>query len=56
LTSDLAESEGLPVNLKGVYVDRITENGLADKADIHGSRSIYWSTQDCRKRPYFNGI
>jgi S1-C subfamily serine protease len=33
----LARDNGIPVNLKGVYVDRITENGPADKAGIHGS-------------------
>jgi S1-C subfamily serine protease len=27
----------MPVNLNGVYVDRITENGPTDKAGIHGS-------------------
>ncbi len=37
LTSDLAQDNGIPENLKGVYVDRITENGPADKAGIHGS-------------------
>jgi S1-C subfamily serine protease len=37
LTSDLAGSAGLPVNLNGVYVDTITKNGPADKAGIHGS-------------------
>ncbi|HYA83199.1 MAG TPA: trypsin-like peptidase domain-containing protein [Candidatus Bathyarchaeia archaeon] len=37
LTSDLAQDNGIPLNLKGVYVDRITENGPADKAGIHGS-------------------
>jgi S1-C subfamily serine protease len=37
LTSDLAEYAGLPVNLKGVYVDTITKNSPADKAGIHGS-------------------
>ena len=37
MTSDLARGNGIPVNLKGVYVDRITENGPADKAGIHGS-------------------
>jgi len=37
LTSDLAQGNGIPVNLKGVYVDRITEKGPADKAGIHGS-------------------
>jgi len=37
LTSDLAQDAGIPVNLKGAYVNRITENGPADKAGIHGS-------------------
>jgi S1-C subfamily serine protease len=37
LTSDLAQDNGIPLNLKGVYVDRITQNGPADKAGIHGS-------------------
>ena len=37
LTSDLAQDNGIPLNLKGVYVDRITENGPADKAGIHGN-------------------
>ena len=37
LTSDLAQDNSIPVNLKGVYVDRITENGSADKTGIHGS-------------------
>ena len=37
LTSDLAQDAGIPVNLKDVYVDRITQNGPADKAGIHGS-------------------
>ena len=37
LTSDLARDNGIPLNLKGAYVDRITENGPADKAGIHGS-------------------
>ena len=36
LTSDLAQDNGIPQNLKGVYVDRITQNGPADKAGIHG--------------------
>ncbi|MGA9152446.1 MAG: trypsin-like peptidase domain-containing protein, partial [Candidatus Nitrosopolaris sp.] len=31
LTSDLAQDAGIPVNLKGVYVDRITQNSPADK-------------------------
>src|SRR5215467_10875906 len=37
LTSDLAQDAGIPVNLKGAYVDSITKNGPADKAGIHGS-------------------
>jgi S1-C subfamily serine protease len=37
LTSDLAQGAGIPANLRGVYVDRITQNGPADKAGIHGS-------------------
>jgi len=37
LTSDLAQDAGIPVNLKGAYVNRITENGSADKVGIHGS-------------------
>ncbi|MGA9155056.1 MAG: trypsin-like peptidase domain-containing protein, partial [Candidatus Nitrosopolaris sp.] len=37
LTSDLAQGNGIPLNLKGVYVERITQNGPADKAGIHGS-------------------
>jgi S1-C subfamily serine protease len=37
LTSDLAQDNDIPLNLKGVYVDRITQNGPADKAGIHGS-------------------
>jgi S1-C subfamily serine protease len=37
LTSDLAQDAGIPVNLRGIYVDRITQNGPADKAGIHGS-------------------
>ena len=36
LTSDLAQNASIPINLKGVYVDRITKNGPADKAGIHG--------------------
>jgi S1-C subfamily serine protease len=36
MTSDLAQGNGIPLNLKGVYVDRITENGPDDKAGIHG--------------------
>ena len=43
LTSDLAESAGLPVNLKGVYVDTITKNGPVDKAGIHGSTTDQYS-------------
>jgi S1-C subfamily serine protease len=37
LTSDLAQDGGIPVNLRGIYVERITQNGPADKAGIHGS-------------------
>jgi S1-C subfamily serine protease len=37
LTSDLAQDNGIPVNLEGAYVDRITQNGPADKAGLHGS-------------------
>jgi S1-C subfamily serine protease len=37
LTSDLAQDNGIPVHLNGVYVNTITENGPADKAGIHGS-------------------
>src|SRR5215469_6912190 len=37
LTTDLAQDNGIPINLKGVYVDRITQNTPADKAGIHGS-------------------
>jgi S1-C subfamily serine protease len=37
LTSDLAQDAKIPVNLEGAYVDRITQNGPADKAGIHGS-------------------
>ena len=43
LTSDLAQDAGIPVNLKGVYVDRITQNGPADKAGIHGSTTDQYS-------------
>ncbi len=37
LTSDLAENAGIPINLKGAYVDTLMKNGPADKAGIHGS-------------------
>jgi S1-C subfamily serine protease len=37
LTSDLAQDAGTPVNLRGAYVNTITQNGPADKAGIHGS-------------------
>jgi S1-C subfamily serine protease len=43
LTSDLAQDNGIPLNLNGVYVDRITENGPADKAGIHGSTTDQYS-------------
>jgi S1-C subfamily serine protease len=32
-----------PVNLKGAYVDRITDNGPANKAGIHGSTTDQYS-------------
>src|SRR5215831_8841091 len=37
LTSDLAQGAGIPINLKGVYINTITQNGPADKAGIRGS-------------------
>ncbi len=37
LTSDLAQDARIPVNLRGAYVNTITQNGPADKAGIHGS-------------------
>jgi S1-C subfamily serine protease len=43
LTSDLAQDAGIPVNLKGAYVDSITKNGPADKAGIHGSTRDQYS-------------
>jgi S1-C subfamily serine protease len=43
LTSDLAQDAGIPVNLKGAYVDSITKNGPADKAGIHGSTTDQYS-------------
>ena len=43
MTSDLAQDNGIPVNLKGVYVDTITKNGPADKAGIHGSTTDQYS-------------
>jgi S1-C subfamily serine protease len=43
LTSDLAQDAGIPVNLKGVYVDSLTKNGPADKAGIHGSTRDQYS-------------
>ena len=43
LTSDLAQDAGIPVNLKGAYVDSITKNGPADKAGIHGSNRDQYS-------------
>jgi S1-C subfamily serine protease len=39
----LAQDAGIPVNLKGAYVDSITKNGPADKAGIHGSTSDQYS-------------
>jgi S1-C subfamily serine protease len=43
LTSDLAQDAGVPVNLKGTYVNTITKNGPADKAGIHGSTTDQYS-------------
>ena len=43
LTSDLAQDAGIPVNLKGIYVNTITKNGPADKAGIHGSTTDQYS-------------
>jgi S1-C subfamily serine protease len=43
LTSDLAQDAGIPVNLKGAYVDSLTKNGPADKAGIHGSTRDQYS-------------
>jgi S1-C subfamily serine protease len=45
LTSDLAEDAGIPVNLKGVYVDTITKDSPADKAGIHGSTIDQYGTK-----------
>ncbi|MGC2683624.1 MAG: PDZ domain-containing protein, partial [Candidatus Nitrosopolaris sp.] len=43
LTSDLAQDAGIPVNLKGAYVDSLVKNGPADKAGIHGSTTDQYS-------------
>ena len=43
MTSDLAQDAGIPVNLKGAYVDSLTKNGPADKAGIHGSTRDQYS-------------
>ena len=43
LTSDLAQDAGVPINLKGAYVDTITKNGPADMAGIHGSTTDQYS-------------
>jgi S1-C subfamily serine protease len=43
LTSDLAQDAGIPVNLKGAYVDSLTKNGPADKAGMHGSTRDQYS-------------
>ncbi|MGA9150192.1 MAG: trypsin-like peptidase domain-containing protein [Candidatus Nitrosopolaris sp.] len=43
LTSDLAQDAGIPVNLKGAYVDSLVKNGPADKAGIHGSTRDQYS-------------
>ncbi len=40
LTADLAQDNGIPENLKGVYLDTITENGPADKAGIQGREAL----------------
>jgi len=45
LTSDLAQDNRIPLNLKGIYVDRITQNGPADKAGIHGSTTDQYLKQ-----------
>jgi S1-C subfamily serine protease len=45
LTSDLAEDNGIPVNLEGIYVDTITKNSSADKAGIHGSTIDQYGTK-----------
>ncbi len=45
LTSDLAEDNGIPVNLSGLYVNTITKNGPADKAGIHGSTIDQYGTK-----------
>jgi S1-C subfamily serine protease len=37
LTSNLAQDNGMPINLNGLYVNTITKSGPADKAGIHGS-------------------
>jgi S1-C subfamily serine protease len=37
LTLDLAQDNSIPLNVKGVYVDRITQNGPADKAGVRGN-------------------
>ena len=43
LTSDLAQDNGIPVNLNGLYVNTITKNRPADKAGIHGSTMDQYS-------------
>jgi S1-C subfamily serine protease len=43
LTSDLAQDNGIPVNLEGAYGDRITQNGPADKARKY-NRSVFEET------------
>jgi S1-C subfamily serine protease len=44
LTSDLAANvTGIPLNLKGVFVDTIKKNGPADKAGVHGSTTDQYS-------------
>jgi S1-C subfamily serine protease len=44
LTTDLAANiTGIPLNLKGVYVDTIKQYGPADKAGVHGSTTDQYS-------------
>jgi S1-C subfamily serine protease len=45
LTSDLAEDNGIPANLEGIYVNTITKNSPADKAGIHGSTIDQYGTK-----------
>ncbi len=45
MTSDLAENGGIPVTLRGAYVDTLMMNGPADKAGIHGSTIDQYSSK-----------